>query len=328
MSYEGWIPSQVLWRDSGLRVLLTLLGRQRLVEPFFESTMQLQMMQPFHTLFRREISMEELAADESLHAGAVPLRGIIFHMSRCGSTLISQMLAASERNIVASEPAPLDAIVRAHTRSQALSGQTQIEWMRAMAAALGQPRAGGEQAFYIKTECGHIHQVDMIRAAFPHVPFVFLYRDPLEVAVSQHRSPAAWTVPALLHPANLRLKMQDWQPQETDIYRAKVLAQVCDSGLHAARQCGALLVNYSELPEAMYGRLFKHLELSAEDLEPMRAQASRNAKAPATIFTPDAESKRAEATDRMRQVVEQYLAPVYSRLEQERQTQLHVASAK
>jgi hypothetical protein len=325
MNHEGWIPSQVLWRDSGLRVLSTLLGRQRLLEPFFESTIQLQMMHPFHALFRREISIEELAADEMLYAGAVPLRGMIFHMSRCGSTLISQMLAASERNIVASEPPPLDAIVRAHMRAQVLDEQTQIEWMRAMAAALGQPRAGGEQAFYIKMDCWHIHQVDLIRAAFPHVPFVFLYRDPLEVTVSQQRSPAAWTVPGLLHPANLQLEMQDWQPQETDVYRTRVLANICQSGLYAAQHCGALLVNYSELPEAMYGRLFKHLDLSAEDMESMRAQASRDAKSPARRFTPDAASKRAEATDRIRQVVEQYLAPIYSALEQERQRQLHSA---
>jgi len=98
--------------------------------------------------------------------------------------------------------------------------------------------------------------------------------------------------------------------------------------LHAARRCGALLVNYNELPGAMFSRLFKHLELSAEDIEPMHKQASRNAKSPSTIFMPDAESKRAEATDRIRQVVEQYLAPVFSQLEEDRKMQLHAAPAK
>ena len=291
MNCEGWIPAQVLWRDSGLRVVSTLLGRRRLLDPFFDQTIRVQMMQPFHTLFRREIAIEELAADESLHASAVPLRGMIFHMSRCGSTLISQMLAASERNIVASEPPPLDAVIRAHICAPDLTEETRIRWMRAMVAALGQPRAGDEQASYIKMGCWHIHHVDLMRKAFPDVPFVFLYRDPLEVAVSHQHSPAAWTVPGLLHPTNLQLEMDDWKPQSTEIYRAKILARICESGLLAAQQCGALLVNYSELPEAMFGRLFQHLQLSDKDIAPMRAQASRDAKSPSMPFTPDAEKQ-------------------------------------
>ena len=43
----------------------------------------------------------------------VPIAGFIFHMSRCGSTLLSQALAAFESNIVVSEAAPLRSILPA-----------------------------------------------------------------------------------------------------------------------------------------------------------------------------------------------------------------------
>jgi len=165
------------------------MGSRRLTEPFFEQTLHRHMTHPFHQLFRRETSMEEMVAWTLAHPGA-PLRGVIFHMSRCGSTLMSQQIAALECNIVASEPAPLDAILRAHQRIPTLPREIQVSWVRAMAAALGQPRCG-EQALYIKTDCWHIHQIDLIREAFPEVPWIFLYRDPIEVMVSQQRVPAA-----------------------------------------------------------------------------------------------------------------------------------------
>ena len=38
--------------------------------------------------------------------------GFIFHMSRCGSTVISQMLAALAEHVVVSEAGPIDALAR------------------------------------------------------------------------------------------------------------------------------------------------------------------------------------------------------------------------
>src|ERR1019366_9608573 len=112
MNLHGWMPARIAWRDSGPRVEWTLMERRRLVEPFFEQTLQGQMTHPFHQLFRRETSLEDMAAWTDAHPGS-PLRGIVFHMSRCGSTLIAQLLAAVERNIVASEPAAVAAPLRA-----------------------------------------------------------------------------------------------------------------------------------------------------------------------------------------------------------------------
>ena len=43
----------------------------------------------------------------------------LFHVSRCGSTLISQMLAALPQNVVISEAGPMDAILRSHLRNRA-----------------------------------------------------------------------------------------------------------------------------------------------------------------------------------------------------------------
>ena len=76
----------------------------RFTEPFFEDSVQECLRSPFISLFRRQMP---------LGPGA-PVRpdGFIFHMSWCGSTVISRSLAAAQSTLVLSEPAPLDDIVR------------------------------------------------------------------------------------------------------------------------------------------------------------------------------------------------------------------------
>jgi hypothetical protein len=318
MNLQGWLPARVVWRGDEPRVAWTLMGTRRLVEPFYEGSLQRQMTQPFHQLFRRETSMDETIAWIDAHPPA-SVRGLIFHMSRCGSTLISQQLAAIERNIVASEPPPLETVLCAHLRRPELSREVQVRWTRAMVGALGQSRLG-EKSLYIKLDCWNVHQMELVRESMPEIPWIFLYRNPLEVMVSQRRRPASWTVPELLQPAALQMKLEDWNPAQMDIYRARALANICAAGLKAVRDDpNGLLVNYSELPDAVYGRVLQHFGLTEEDIPAMQASARFDAKNPQAEFTGDAEAKRAEADDRLRAVVAEYLEPVYAELEAERQ---------
>jgi hypothetical protein len=326
MNFSDWMPARIAWpRSAGGSVQpsveWTLMRRQRLLDPFFEETLQRQMMHPFHQVFRRDSSMEEMVEWTEAHPGA-PLGGIIFHMSRCGSTLLCRQLMALERNIVASEPAPVDGVLRASMHIPGLPHEVQVRWLRAMVAAIGQPR-NGEQAFYLKTDCWHVRHADLLREAFPNIPRIFLYRDPVEVMVSQRRMPAVWTVPGMVHPHALGMEFSDWDPRETDVYCARALANICEAGLRAAQsdpRC--LLVNYSELPEAICGRLLGHFGLREEHVPAMRAAAQQSAKVPSMTFERDSNAKQAEATERLRTVVAEHLQPVYERLEAVRMAQM------
>jgi hypothetical protein len=329
VNLHGWIPAGIVWRESEPQVEWTLLGSQRLLDPFFERTMTRQMSHPFHQLFRRDTSMQEMIEWTDHHPGA-PLRGMIFHMSRCGSTLMSQQLAACNFNVVASEPAPLEALVRARLHLKGLAREDQIRWIRAMVSAIGQARAG-ETSLYLKTDCWLVHEIDLIREAFPEVPWVFLYRDPIEVMVSHKRIPAAWTVPGLLPPEVLKLRISDWDPTQTDVYLARALALICEGGLAAARNdAHGMLVNYSELPDIMFERMLLHFSLPANAIPAMQRRSLQNAKSPGSSFSRDEKSKQGDATDRLRDVVANHLEPIYRRLEAARQAQAarsHASSA-
>jgi hypothetical protein len=327
VNLRGWIPVRIAWRASGPRVEWMLLGTERLLDPFFHETLHRQMMKPFHQLFRRETGLEEMEAWTEEETGA-PLKGIVYHMSRCGSTLIGQQLGAVERNIVASEPAPIDDVLQLPLKHPGLKRPEQVRWLRAMAGALGQ-RRNGEGALYLKTDCWHAHHLGLMREAFPETPWIFLYRDPVEVMVSQARIPAAWTVPAIVHPQRLKMEMSDWDPRELDVYRARVLAKICLAGLRAVQQTdGGLLVNYNELPEAMYTRLLTHFDLCEEDLPAMQKAALQDAKSPGARFTKDASRKQATAGERLRAVVAEHLLPIYLQLEAERAARMGAESTQ
>jgi GNAT superfamily N-acetyltransferase len=68
-------------------------------------------------------------------------------MSRCGSTLLSQLLAASPRVVAVSEAAPIDAVLRRTWQDGSMSDDRRLADLRAIVSALGQRRSGAETQY-------------------------------------------------------------------------------------------------------------------------------------------------------------------------------------
>src|SRR5262252_3155903 len=89
---DGWIPVGLHWAGARPMVEWRRLEGVRFGDPFFDMTLERAMGSPFRLLFPRWTGIETLEERASTHPG-IPPSGFIFHISRCGSTLISQMLA-------------------------------------------------------------------------------------------------------------------------------------------------------------------------------------------------------------------------------------------
>src|SRR5690242_2119180 len=109
---DGWVPITVEWPDGKPVVEWCHLGARRFTEPFFEDTIREALRRPFNRLFHRRTPIEALADWREASPGLEPT-GFVFHMSRCGSTLLAQMLARLCSNVVLSEPGPVDSVIRA-----------------------------------------------------------------------------------------------------------------------------------------------------------------------------------------------------------------------
>ena len=108
----GWLPGWAGWRDDAFCVEWCHFGAHPLHEPFFSDSLTRVMRRPVNQLLRHRTPIESLQARHALHPG-LPPRGFVFHTSRCGSTLVAQMLAATRGSVVLSEAPSLDAVLGA-----------------------------------------------------------------------------------------------------------------------------------------------------------------------------------------------------------------------
>jgi hypothetical protein len=323
----GWIPIRFFWEQGRPWIDWCYAGTRRFREPFFDQTVEQCLRLPFNLLFRRQTPVEVLADWQAVRPGLLPT-GLLFHTSRCGSTLVSQMLAALPQNVVLSEAGPLDGALRAHLRAPGVTDEQRIAWLRGIVSALGQPRNPGEKHLFIKLDSWHTLELPLLLRAFPGVPWIFLYRDPVEVLVSHLRQRGAQMVPAVLDPASIGLDLAAAHRMVAEEYIAHVLARICETALYAQEQTGrGLLVNYSQLPAAAVAEVaaFFGMAWSAEERERMLGPAQFNAKNPSLFFAPDSAEKKQQATDRMRQAVDVRVRPAYDRLEVLRQARASVS---
>lgn len=312
-SWAGWLPFSL----TAEAVEWGYMGRERFTEPFFQDTRQRLLRRPFNQVFRRRSGLDWLLERAESHPG-LPLRGIVFHMSRCGSTLAARWLAALSDSVVLSEPEPFDTLLQWQFADPLGDEAEKIALLRALVSALGQARRPQDRRLFIKPDCWHLCHVERILAAFPAVPWVFLYRDPLEVLVSQQRMPAWYTVPGAMAGHGL-------QPPDDLCHKplecgAWVLAHILQGALRAVRQYpNGMLLNYRELPTALETRLARHfsLDLSEADKPALEGVCRHSSKQPGQPFQPDALEKRAAADAALKDISARWLDQPYAALEKQ-----------
>ncbi|MFS2109314.1 sulfotransferase [Sphingomonas sp. Sphisp140] len=274
--------------------------------PFFEDAVREISGRPFNRLFRTATPIASFLGHTDLRAPS----GFVFHMSRCGSTLVSQMLGAAPGHVSISEAPPLDALIQ----QRFADPETHAEALRGLVHAYGR----GAEHLFVKLDSWHTRALPLLRRAFPETPWIFLYRDPVEVLVSQLRLRGVQTVPGIVPLEWFGFGPEEAQLPERD-FIARVLERTCSAVIEHGRGDG-LLVNYAELPEAFFSRILPHFGIvpDAAAQTAMAAMAGSHSKAPGTRFQADTGSKQREADARLRDTAEHYLAPVFAALEARR----------
>ena len=236
-SWAGWLPVKLRFEPTktggqGISVAASWanVGAERLVDPFLHETvarLDKQTVGAGAVPLRRHTSGAEelLAAASSVGDRSVAPTAIIFHCSRCGSTLLCNALRAVASNAVVAEPGALNDLLRyllyAKSDHGSLNGADAPgggpgldgrALAHALATLFGQQRRPAEMRFILKTSSWNILHGGYLLSALPSAaaaasttseeaeapiaavptPWVFLFRDPVEVAVSQLREPSGW----------------------------------------------------------------------------------------------------------------------------------------
>ncbi|PWF41060.1 aspartyl beta-hydroxylase [Massilia glaciei] len=303
-SLRGWYPVAATGDQVGWR----WLGGKRFSEPFFSDTLA---DQPRQSRLVCQTPYAALAQFDDVLAPSA----FIFHVSRCGSTLLTQSLAALAHCVVLSEPPVLDAFLR--ERGQGGLDAAGLAVFRQLVGALGQRRGPGESAFVIKFDSWHIASLAAVRRAFPDTPCIFLYREPDAVLASHRRRRGPQMVPGMIDPARLGIDGGARAPGDLDAYCIAVLEQFYTAALAQAGAAGLMLLNYNELPGAVPALLARlGIACSAQEGAAIRARAAYHSKDAGLPFggDPDGAPMHGGAT----------LAAAYARLEQMRLEQMRL----
>lgn len=291
----GWLP----YRFTGDGVDWADFSNVDLDGDFYTAAARTALARPLNRLLRCRTGLDDFlrGPPEGLRAPD----GFIFHMSRCGSTLVARLLAALPDSYAANEPEPLDALLRA---AGTAPEEIQVAALRAMVGALGRRPS---RRWFLKLSAWPALALPLFRRAFPDVPWLFVHRDPAAVLASQLTMRGTELEPAITSPALYGIDPAT--PLSEEDYCAMALARICEAALAAD---GGLFVGHEDLPEAFYSRILAHFGIGADEAD--RAQMDRiadlHAKHPGQPYRPDT----APIDPAIRAAADAHLAPIYARL--------------
>jgi hypothetical protein len=244
----------------------------RFSEPFFQQTVERWAGGDPQPLVRT--GLDALAALDD--APSLDPAAFIFHVSRCGSTLLSRALSTVPGTLVISEPAPVNALLMAELDESAL-----VPLLRATIRALGRRRFGDERCSILKLSSWNVRRIALVRRAFPGVPVLWVQRAPLEVMASLLADPPGWAK-LRHHPAQaqtmLGLARDDNATRDDTSFCLRVLGAMLDSV--RADEGKLLAIDYRDLPQAIWevAAPFIGLDLGAADIARMREEARFDSK--------------------------------------------------
>ena len=287
---QNWLPIKFSNRDH-LLVEWMNAGNKQFTEPFFDDSISaIKRIDRKH--FRSVSSLEMVNEWSSLLTSLQP-SAIIFHVSRCGSTLLSQLLANDERNIVLSEVPFLDEILRLPYKNENYSPGECLNYVQSAIKFYGQQRLASQEQLFIKTDSWHLHFYETLRKAYPNIPFILLYRNPAEVFQSQQKQRGLHAIPGMVEEKIFGISAVN--TTDFDRHLAEVLSSYFRKMIAIKTSGDPLVISYN-YRHGITGLVNKSYELIRMDMsqelqKKIAARTSYHAKNPQQIFAADYDGK-------------------------------------
>jgi hypothetical protein len=274
-------------------------GSRRFAEPFFEDTVALWASDHPPP---RVVSTDFDALVVLDQAPSLDPSGFIFHMSRCGSTLVTRLLQQLPGCVVVSEPETVNDLLLADPGL--FDEETHVRLLRLLVRALGRRRFGDDNHFIVKLSSWNVCKLDLFRRAFPTTPFVWLQRKPAEVIASLVAHGPRWR--DLRSDRALAEALFNMAADEVAALEPpQVYAGVLRALLYAAQGAPAGVmhtIDYSDLPAAAWATIAPLFGLAptSEQIALMRAQALNYSKdATRRHFEPQQDADRVSSSIRL-----------------------------
>jgi len=308
VSGARWTPIRVATDGGDPYVDWCWTDGVRFDDPFFTQTIEGCLRDPFRLLFQRRTSLDRLDAAAEMR----PPTGLVFHLSRSGSTLVSRMLGTVSDAWVLSEPGPVESVL-------AIPGPLaeRARWLRAIVSALGPDTA--TSPYVLKLDAWAVLDFEVFEQAFPDVPWVFCYRHPGDVLASQSLQGSYHMIPGTLPDWRLGEPLALPAQPSLDEYGAAMLGRLLDQALRAAEgSVRGLLVHHEQLPGAVLDRIAPHfgIRIPASQVDAILEVTKWNAKNPVLPYA--GRDRRADASPEQVDAVDRLAMAAFERLERRR----------
>lgn len=234
--------------------------------------------------------------------------GFIFHLSRCGSTLISGCLAELDSTCVFSESPLLTELLLDKTLAVAEQKKFLQAFINLQAAAFpNRPQV------IIKWNAWDIFRWDIIRAVYPQVPVIFLVRDPVEILASHQRSAGRHmagdaslaAVHGVFNSNNAEATLLERQIRVlgallSEMNRLKIFHNV-------------LCIDYKQLGVRAIHNILEYFEVHSQP-ERFAQRLKFHSKTPNLLFSSDIHTKQNSFSASDKTLIQQKLVPLYSHI--------------
>jgi hypothetical protein len=307
------LPVEVRFESQGTSVIWVEAAGEPLAEPFFAQTVErLLARKPkiWSTPLRRLIE----SGDPSLFRKP---DGFVFHISRCGSTLVSNALRDPENSLVISEASPISEL--ASISVPPLHPYPEESWNKVRESALaslfnvfGQRSAGPHARLFIKFASWNTLALPLFRTIWPHVPCMIVVRDPLEVLVSNLSDPGSWA--GFRRDPSRVARYLGWSRADAvempiEEYGARVIGSFCTAAAKAAGG-NCKIIDYDQLNAKNLLRVREFFGLPCEDshVKNMDRLCGTYSKDPSfrRAYRDDSQAKREAASQVLRDTVDRF----------------------
>jgi hypothetical protein len=253
---KGWLPINSELDRSPVRLEWLEIGPAPLKDPFFFQTVaRVRAVDKGNPVITTDF---ETLLQAGRQGPAVNPSGIIFHLSRCGSTMITNYLKLAMNAIVVSESNIAinflhpSFVLRGNEAKAAMCAQGIRAFVNILAGCHGDARG----KVVLKMSSINLLSLSVARAWWPDTPFVVLVRDPVSVIASNVTRRGPW-----LDGRGSRLAERafPWMPRNpyelSDVeFCARAIGDFCEAALSAYdHKC--MLVDYEDIDITTLSRI-------------------------------------------------------------------------
>ncbi|WP_433764500.1 sulfotransferase family protein [Flavobacterium ginsenosidimutans] len=283
---SNWIPINLVEKKDEIYFEWSYFSDIPFAEPFFEETIVKCRSHSYNSKRFRLVSTAENIIEWSKELDSVELKGLVFHVSRCGSTMLSQSLATSSSNIMVSEAPIVDQILR----SDAFNEDAKTVLLKSVLRFLGQKRFPDQKHLIIKLDAWSIFKAPYLRSVFSEIPFALLYRNPGDVLRSHQKMAGMHMVPNIIPSSVFGITSKEIEELSFYEYQALVLEKYFQSFLDFYEtDQNVIILNYNDGMKNVIERFiaFINIDYSEIEINTMLERLKKHSKNEQAVFIGD-----------------------------------------